>query len=73
MNENLEAAQSYAEIMQGEVSPDERSFYAGFVTAYATLAIAETLYEERDAPDLLASITEEGWLRGEGKSYDDRG
>ena len=49
-NKNLENAQVYAGILKGEIEQGDAKYYCSLITAYATLAIAEKLYEERDAP-----------------------
>ena len=46
--ENLEAAQSWVEWLRSAKSKRNQTRYAAMVTAYATLAIAEKLYEEKD-------------------------
>ena len=50
--DNLEVARGFAEDIF-EVTGDTILHYAAIVTAFATLAIAEKMYEEVDAPDLV--------------------
>ena len=49
-NEYLKAARCYACSLDGGRTREEAAHFSVLVTAYATLAIAEKLYEERDAP-----------------------